>query len=64
MDFDLPTEKPDLTLQKLGTQDLSTLSLSDLAERIAAMKIEIARCESLIAAKSDTRAAAERLFKI
>lgn len=61
---DEPREKPDLLLAKLAKQDLSILSLDDLAERIANMKAEIARCEGLIAAKSSTRAAAEKLFKI
>lgn len=63
MELDEPKEKPDLILAKIAKQDLSTLSLDDLRERIANMKAEIARCEALIGAKSDTRAAAEKLFK-
>ena len=61
---DEPREKPDLLLAKLAKQDLSTLSLGDLRERLENMRSEIARCEGLIAAKSDTRAAADRLFKL
>ena len=61
---DEPREKPDLLLARLARQDLSTLSLGDLGERIDNMKAEIARCEALIASKSDTRAAADKLFKL
>lgn len=63
MEIDEPKEKPDLVLAKIAKQDLSTLSLDDLRERIANMKVEILRCEALIGSKSDTRAAAEKLFK-
>lgn len=63
MEVDDPKEKPDLTLAKIAKQDLSTLSLDDLRERIGNMKTEIQRCEALIGSKSDTRAAAEKLFK-
>lgn len=44
-------------------QDLSLVSVAELAERIEALKAEIARLESDIAAKSSTRTAAEALFK-
>lgn len=63
MDIDEPKEKPDLILEKIAKQDLSILSLDDLRERIANMKADIARCEALIGSKSDTRAAADKLFK-
>lgn len=63
MEIDEPKEKPDFILAKIAKQDLSTLSLDDLRERIANMKAEILRCEALIGSKSDTRAAAEKLFK-
>ncbi|MCO6391358.1 DUF1192 family protein [Aliihoeflea aestuarii] len=44
-------------------QDLSLLSVGELAERIEALKAEIARLEADIEAKSSTRTAAEALFK-
>ncbi|MBB5518584.1 DUF1192 domain-containing protein [Amphiplicatus metriothermophilus] len=64
MDFDEPQETPDLTLKSLKKQDLSTLSVDDLEERIASLKAEIARCEAALGARGSTRAAAEKMFKI
>ena len=43
--------------------DLDSYSVEDLEDRIAALKAEIARCESLMAKQSDLRAAAESFFK-
>ena len=63
MDFDEPTEAPDLTLQKIGKQDLYSLSVGDLEERIASLKAEIARCEKFLSERGSTRDAAEQLFK-
>lgn len=63
MDFDEPKEQPDLTLAKIGKQDLYTMSVGDLRERIASLKGEITRCEAALGARSDTKAAAEKLFK-
>ncbi len=45
-------------------QDLSLLSVSELAERIEALKAEIARLEADMDAKGSTRSAAEALFKL
>lgn len=61
---DAPRERPDLTLAFLEKQDLSALSIGDLEDRIASMKAEVLRCEAAIASRSDTRAAAEKIFKI
>lgn len=44
-------------------QDLGALSIGELRERIDLMRAEIGRLEAAIAAKSDTRSAAEALFK-
>lgn len=63
MDIDEPKETPDLTLTKLGKQDLYTMSVGDLQERITSLKAEIDRCEAALGARSDTKAAAEKLFK-
>jgi uncharacterized small protein (DUF1192 family) len=64
MDIDEPKEQPDLTLSKIGKQDLYTMSVGDLEERIASLRVEIARCEKALSDRGSTRAAAEQLFKI
>lgn len=64
MEDDRPKEAPDLTLDKLGKQDLYTMSVADLRARIDSLKSEVARCEAAIASRNDTRTAAEKLFKI
>lgn len=56
-------EIPDLTLAKIGKQDLYSLSVGDLEERIASLKDEIARCEAALALRGSTKSAAEKLFK-
>lgn len=63
MDEERPREAPDLTLEKLGKQDLYTLSIGDLQERIQSLKAEIARCEAAISSRDSTKSAAEKLFK-
>lgn len=64
MDFDEPKPQPDFTLKLIARQDLSTLSVGDLEERIASLKAEIARCESALGDRGSTRAAAEKLFRL
>ena len=60
MDEDLlPKKKP---THEIG-QDLSLLSLAELAERISLLKDEIARLEAAIRSKSATRQAADQFFK-
>lgn len=44
-------------------QDLATLSVGELAERIGLLREEIARLEAEKAAKGTTRSAADALFK-
>ncbi len=61
---DLPRERPDWALDKLVKQDISDLSVDDLKERIANMRAEIERCEAAIDQRGDTKAAAEKLFKM
>lgn len=63
MDIDQPKEPPDLSLAKIGKQDLYAMSVGDLEARIASLKAEIARCEKALAERGSTRAAAEKLFK-
>ena len=64
MDPEALNEKPDFTLEKIGRQDLYSMSVGDLEERIVNLKAEIARCETAIAARGSTKAAAEKLFKL
>jgi uncharacterized small protein (DUF1192 family) len=59
MDDDLPKKK---AVHEIG-QDLSLLSVEELAERIAALKAEIARLEASIAAKRASRTSADQFFK-
>jgi len=44
-------------------QDLSTLSVGDLTERIATLKAEIARLETELGSRGATKQAAEALFR-
>ena len=64
MDDEPLNEKPDLTLGFLAKQDLYALSVSDLEDRMAALKAEIARCEAAIKDRGSTRSEADKLFKI
>ncbi len=45
-------------------QDLSTLSIGEIDERIALLEREIARLREARAAKEDSRAAASAFFKL
>ncbi|HOP18804.1 MAG TPA: DUF1192 domain-containing protein [Parvularculaceae bacterium] len=64
MDDEQPKAQPDPTLKTLAKQDLYSLSVGDLEERIASLKEEIARCEKALGDRGSTRAAAEKLFKL
>ena len=44
-------------------QDLSSLSVDELAERVAQLRDEIVRLEAELAAKGSTKDAAEALFR-
>ncbi len=55
--------KPDDPLVALAKQDLDPLSQDELAERIEALKAEIARVEAHVDRVSRDRSAAEELFK-
>ena len=63
MDDDALNETPDLALGFLAKQDLYTLSVDDLEERIAALKAEIVRCEAALGDRGGARSEAEKLFK-
>jgi len=57
---DLPRPRP--TSHELG-QDLTTLSVDELDERIAVLRREIERLEAARAAKEASRKAADGVFK-
>ena len=59
MDDELPRKK---LVHEMG-QDLSLLSVEELADRIAALKAEIARLEAAMAAKKASRTSADQFFK-
>lgn len=63
MDEEAVREIPDFTLEKIGKQDLYTLSIDDLSARIESLKAEIARCEAAMSQRGDSKSAAEKLFK-
>lgn len=63
MDDEQLNEKPDLTLGYLSKQDLYTLSVGDLTERIDALKAEIARCEAAMEKRGGAKSEADKLFK-
>ena len=63
MDDEPLNEKPDMTLGFLKKQDLYHMSVSDLEERIDALKAEIALCETALKDRGDTKSEAEKLFK-
>ena len=60
---DLFPSKPDDPLLALAKQDLDPMSQDELAERIEALKAEIARVEVHMDRVSKHRSAAEELFK-
>lgn len=64
MDEEPLNEKADLTLGFLKKQDLYTLSVGDLEERIAALKAEITRSEAAMKDRGSSKSEAEKLFKL
>jgi uncharacterized small protein (DUF1192 family) len=63
MSFLSEDDKPRKAIPHEIGQDLSQLSLEELARRIALLQEEIARLEATRQAKSASRAAAEGFFK-
>lgn len=61
MDWDEPQKQPSSAVT-LG-QDLSTLSIEDLEERITALEREAGRCREAIVKKQAQREAAHNVFK-
>ncbi len=54
--------KKKVTAHEIG-QDLALLSVSELTQRIALLRIEIERLENELSAKGVTKSAAEALFR-
>lgn len=63
MDFDDLPVKKDTPLTAVEKEDLSTISVDELEDRVERLKAEIARTEGEINAKGSSRAAAEAFFK-
>lgn len=62
MDDDFPAMKQD-PLIRLQKQDLTPLSVSELAQRITSLKAEIARSQAHLAKAGAVKSDAEALFK-
>lgn len=63
MDFDdLPTKKTG-PLTDVEKEDLSTISVDELEERVERLTAEIERTKSEISAKNASRSAADAFFK-
>lgn len=60
---DLQPKRVADSVTALARDDLSILSIDELRLRITSLQAEIARCESAIASKQDSMAAAEAFFK-
>ena len=59
---ELQPRKKDDALAQLAREDLDRLSIDELAERIEALKTEIARCEAKRDCATKFKAAADALF--
>jgi uncharacterized small protein (DUF1192 family) len=64
----MPIDPDDLPLRKKPTEivlgvDLYTMSEPDLAERIALLEAEIARCREAIGSRKATKNAADTFFR-
>lgn len=63
MDFDdLPTKKSS-PIDDVEKEDLSTISVDELQDRVARLSAEIDRTKAEINAKEGSRSAAEAFFK-
>jgi uncharacterized small protein (DUF1192 family) len=64
MDSDdlLPNKIKQAGVEALSRQDITSLSIGDLQERIALLEAEILRCREAITARQATHAAAAAIF--
>lgn len=63
MDIEDLAPRPDDPLKALAKEDLGTLSIDELAERIAALKAEIGRVEQAMNGKKQSLNAADSIFR-
>ncbi len=63
MDIDDLPKKQDSALDAIEAENLDSLSIDELAERVRILKREIERTEAEIKAKDASKAAAEAVFK-
>lgn len=63
MDLDDLPKKKDTALDALEAENLDSISLDELVERIKILHREITRTEAEIKAKNASKAAAEAVFK-
>jgi uncharacterized small protein (DUF1192 family) len=63
MDIEDLAPRPDQPLKALAKQDLGTLSIDELNDRIDALKAEIIRIEQILARKKDSMSAADSMFR-
>jgi uncharacterized small protein (DUF1192 family) len=61
-DEDITTKSKQKAVHEIG-QDLTLLSIEELAERIGALKTEIARLEAALAGKKASRTSADQFFR-
>ncbi len=59
---DLQPKRATEAVIALGREDLSSLSIEELGERITSLQDEIARCEAQITSKQGSLSAAEAVF--
>lgn len=63
MDFDDLPLKKDSPISEVEKEDLSTISVEQLEERVSRLESEIERTKQEIKAKQASRSAAEAFFK-
>ncbi len=63
MDVEDLAPKAAAPIKALLAEDLSSLSLDELQERVELLRSEIARIEEMLNSKSQSREAAESVFK-
>lgn len=63
MDIEDLAPRPDQPLKALAKEELGTLSIDELDDRIEALKAELARVEQALARKKDSLNAADSVFR-
>lgn len=63
MDIDEPLRPEPTGAASLAKEDLETLSVEELEERIALLEAEIARSKQMVASKQSSQSTAEDVFR-